>query len=485
MKLYKIIDGLNVLSIKGSLDIDIKGIAYDSRSVSDGFLFLCIDGEISDGHDYIEKAISKGAIAIVSEKNIKHCPVTMIKVESSRDAMPKISSIFYNNPTDMLKLIGITGTNGKTTTTYLIKSILERWNKKVGLIGTIEFEIGQRKDKAFRTTPESLDLQKLFRDMVDTGLTYGVIEVSSHSLVLNRVNECKFHIGAFTNLSQDHLDFHKTMESYSAAKEKLFYLTHYANVINVDDSEGRRIIDNIRKRDIKLVTYGINEKADIMAQDINLGSEGIEFYLVTPDYSALVKGSIPGLFSVYNCLTAAAVAYAEGVPYNVIREGLEKAEHVPGRMEVLDTRTPYRIIIDYAHTPDGLRNVLKTIRGFTAGRIITVFGCGGNRDKSKRPVMGKIAGTLSDYCIITSDNPRKENPYSIIKEIENGIKNTNCRYICIENRKEAIKEAINHADEGDVVLLSGKGHEISQELADGIIDFDERKIVEGLLVEGN
>ena len=484
MKLYKLIEGIEVLSITGSLDINIEKIAYDSRSVSNNCLFVSISGNTTSGYYFIEEVISKGVVAIIIDKDVKIDSVTVIKVANTRSILPIISSRFYNYPTDMLKLIGITGTNGKTTTAYLTKSILECWGKKTGLIGTINIEIGDKIVKSLRTTPESLDLHILFKEMINERIEYGVLEVSSHALEFKRVALCNFHIGAFTNLSQDHLDFHITMENYRKVKEKLFHMTRHANIINIDDKEGKLISENIKDVGVSLLTFGIKEKADIRARDISLNNNGVKFKLVTPKYTIPINSSIPGKFSVYNCLTAAAIAYAEDIPEDAICKGIESQASVPGRLEILDLNTPYKVIIDYAHTPAGLENVLTTVRHFIKGRLITVFGCGGDRDKIKRPAMGSIAGIYSDYCVLTSDNPRTENPFSIMKEIEIGLAKTNCPYLCIENRKEAIRHAMRLAKPNDIVILAGKGHETYQVLNDKIIDFDERRIVRELLREG-
>jgi UDP-N-acetylmuramoyl-L-alanyl-D-glutamate--2,6-diaminopimelate ligase len=483
VNLRMLIEGISFLDISGSLDIEIEGIAYDSRMVLKNYLFVSMGGYATDGHFYIGEAISRGAAAVIVEKDFVAENTTVIWVKNSRKILPIISSRFYNNPTNVLKLIGITGTNGKTTTAYLIKSILESWNKRVGLIGTIAVEIGAKKIDSMRTTPESLDLHKMFMEMVDEGLSYVIMEVSSHSLIQKRVEGCNFHIGAFTNLSQDHLDFHKDMESYRKAKEKLFYMTKYANVINCDDKEGRKIIHSIKNIKTPLITVGIDNKADVMAKNIEINDEGVSFTLVNPDYTIPIRSKIPGRFSVYNCLVAAAVAYVEGVDKKAVCDGIESLKSVAGRVEVVNINTPYKVIIDYAHTPDGLENILVSIRNYAEGKIITVFGCGGDRDKGKRSIMGKIAGTYSDFCILTSDNPRSEEPYSIIRQIEKGIVNTGCSYICIENRKDAIREAMKIAKKGDIILLAGKGHERNQELSDKIIDFDEREIVKMILKE--
>jgi len=484
LKLSELLENIKVLKYKGNLEIDIEGITYDSRQVSKNYLFICIKGCHLDGHDYIDQAIEKGAVAILVDKDVEKDGATIIQVENSREAMPIIGANFYKNPSHKLKLIGVTGTNGKTTTTYLIRSILQQAKKNVGLIGTISYEIGNVKIESSRTTPESIDLQRIFREMVEQHADYGVMEVSSHSLEFRRVDQCVFQIGVFTNLTQDHLDFHKNFENYRRAKEKLFYKTKKANIINIDDEHGRITCDNIRNLDVPLITYGIDNKADIMAKDIKIDDSGIEYRLVTPDYEAIIRSSIPGKFSVYNTLAAASVAYVEGIDKESISRGIENLKFVPGRSEVLDIDKPYRIIIDYAHAPDGLENILISIRNYAKGRIITVFGCGGDRDKAKRPIMGEIAGKLSDYVVVTSDNPRSEDPFDIIAQIEDGIKTTSCDYICIENRKNAIRHAMMIAEPSDIILLAGKGHETYQVLKDKVIDFDERVVVRELIEEG-
>ncbi|SHI62252.1 UDP-N-acetylmuramoyl-L-alanyl-D-glutamate--2,6-diaminopimelate ligase [Lutispora thermophila] len=484
MKLSKLLEDINVLRYSGDLTTEIKGITYDSRQVKNNYMFICIKGSSFDGHDYIDEAVEKGAVAIIVDKSIEKDKVAMVQVENSRMAMPIIGANFYGRPTEKLKLIGVTGTNGKTTTTYLIRSILQQAEKKTGLIGTISIDLGQYVIESSRTTPESLDLQRIFHDMVSNNAEYAVMEVSSHSLEFGRVDQCQFQIGIFTNLTQDHLDFHKNFENYRKAKEKLFYKTKKANIINIDDEHGRVIYRNIMDFDVPVITYGIDYVADIMAKDIKMDDSGIEFKLVTPDYETVIRSSIPGKFSVYNSLAAASATYVEGIDKDIISKGIENLKFVPGRSEVLPINKPYKMIIDYAHAPDGLENILKSIRNYAKGRIITVFGCGGDRDKAKRPIMGEIAGRLSDYCIITSDNPRSEDPNEIIAQIEEGIKNISCDYICIENRKDAIKHAMMMAKPSDIILLAGKGHETYQVLKDRVIDFDERVVVKELIEEG-
>ncbi len=483
MKLQELLKGIDTVSSKGDMDIEINGIVYDSRKAKKGNLFICVSGYTQDGHNYVNDALQRGAAAFIVEKDIDVEGAAVVRVKSSRLAMPVLATNFYGNPTQKLRLVGITGTNGKTTTTYLIKSIIEANRQRTGLLGTISTQIGDKVFMSSRTTPEALDLQSLFREMADSDIDYAVMEVSSHSLELGRVEGCNFNIGVFTNLTQDHLDFHKTIENYRNAKKKLFYMTTGSNIINIDDEHGNIIAEEVKALNTRVITYGIDNNADIMAKDIEISSKGVIFTLVTPEYEIELGIRIPGKFSVYNALAAASVAYAEGIGGETIKEGLEKVENVPGRSEIIKTDTQYTVIVDYAHSPDGLQNILASIREYVKGRIITLFGCGGDRDKEKRPIMGAIAGRMSDYCIITSDNPRSEEPMDIIRQVEVGIKSTGCDYICIENRRDAIKYALSMAKADDVVLLAGKGHETYQVLKDRTIPFDERDIVEELLRE--
>lgn len=483
MKLRELLEGVDTIWSEGDLNVEINGIVYDSRKIKKGNLFICVSGYTQDGHSYIDDAFQKGASAFIVEKDVTVPGAAVVKVQSSRAAMPILSSNFYGNPAQKLKLIGITGTNGKTTTTYLIKSILEANKNRIGLLGTISTQIGDKIFVSSRTTPEALDLQSLFKEMADNDINYVVMEVSSHSLELGRVDGCNFKTGVFTNLTQDHLDFHKTIGNYRNAKKKLFYMTRGTNIINIDDEHGRIIADEVKNLGARLITYGIDNKADIMGKNIDITSKGVGFTIVTPEYEADLNIRIPGKFSVYNALAAAAVAYAEGISKEVIGAGLNKVDNVPGRSEILKTDTPYTVIVDYAHTPDGLQNILASVKEYSKGRVITLFGCGGDRDKEKRPIMGSVAGKMSDYCIITSDNPRSEEPIEIIRQIEPGIKHTGCDYICIENRRDAIKYALKMAKPDDIVLLAGKGHETYQVLKDRTINFDERDIVEELLRE--
>ncbi|MBZ4644972.1 MAG: UDP-N-acetylmuramyl-tripeptide synthetase [Clostridia bacterium] len=465
--------------VNGDQNAEISGIAYDSRRVKPGDLFVCIKGFKVDGHEFISQAIGQGAAAVIVEKEVEDAKVPLIKVKNSRRALALISAAFFGNPSSKFKLIGVTGTNGKTTTTYLIKTILEQGGSKVGLIGTNQNMIGDKVLPAERTTPESLELQQLFSDMVKEKIDYVVMEVSSHSLELNRVDGCNFEIGIFTNITQDHLDFHVTMENYLKAKTTLFKRCK-KGIINVDDSSSEYILNN---GTCEMITFGIDKEADIHAKDIEISEKGVKFDVDTPYGSKFIELGIPGRFSVYNALGSIGACLALGISLEQIQQGLKQAKGVPGRAQIVETGKDFTVLIDYAHTPDGLENILNTVNGFAKGRVVTLFGCGGDRDKTKRPIMGEIAGKLSDFCIITSDNPRTEDPLQILNHIEEGIKKTDCSYVVIENRFEAIKYALENAKKDDVIVLAGKGHETYQILKDRVIHFDEKEIVESILRE--
>ena len=481
MKLAKLIEGLEYEVLKGNLDVSINSINYDSRKVKDGDMFVCIKGFKSDGHNFIDAAINNGAKVIVceDEADVKD-GITLIKFKDTRKALAKIGAKYYDNPCDKLNIIGVTGTNGKTTTAFMIKNILESCNEKVGLIGTIANYIGDEKLETERTTPESLELQELFRNMVDKDVKYCVMEVSSHSLELDRVYGVDFEVGIFTNLTRDHLDFHKTFENYYKAKYKLFPRSK-TSIVNIDDKYGVRITEDLQKENItNFITYGIRNKADIMAKNEKLENMDILFDLVTKDKTERVLLPIPGEYNIYNALGAISACKVLGISLEDIKEGLKHVV-VPGRCEraARGHKLPYEIIIDYAHTPDGLENILKTAREFTRGRLISVFGCGGDRDKVKRPQMGKIGTDLSDVAVITSDNPRSEEPNSIIDDIIAGIEKDN--YIRITNRHEGREKAMEIAEDGDVIVIAGKGHETYQILNTGTIHFDEREVIEEIL----
>lgn len=454
-------------------DIEISGIAYDSRKVNKGNVFVCIKGYETDGHKYAGAAVQNGAAVIVAEDEI-NVDVPVVKVPDTRKTIAELACRFYGYPSRKLLLVGITGTNGKTTTTYLIKSILEEAGKRVGIIGTNQNIIGDKillTKSTTPTTPNALELQQLFTEMVYNGAEYVVMEVSSHALELERVHGCEFAVGVFTNLTQDHLDFHKTMENYFKAKAKLFDISK-KGVVNFDDEHGKRICEESDCKDILKV--GLGDGCDLTAENISVSSRGSSFDLVYCGKKYTVNIQIPGRFSVYNAVCAAGAALQLGIDMKTIIDGLAKAVGVVGRVEVVPTNTDYTVIIDYAHTPDGLENIINCVKGFAEGRTITLFGCGGDRDNAKRPIMGEIAGRLSDFSIITSDNPRTEDPEKIVREIEEGMKRTDGKYTVITDRREAIAYALDNAKAGDVIILAGKGQETYQIIGKEKHEFNER-----------
>lgn len=478
MKLSELLADIEVEKIIGAEQLNVTGIAFNSMEVRPGNIFVCITGFKTDGHKYAADAIDRGAIAVIAERDISELGVTCVICKNTRLALAKAAANFYGHPERKFRLIGITGTNGKTTATYLVKSVLESLGRKVGLIGTNQNMIGAEVIPSKHTTPDSLELMQLFSQMAEKGAEYVVMEVSSHSLALDRVTACRFDVGAFTNITQDHLDFHKTMENYLAAKSILFTISK-AGVINRDDSGSDYLLEHSTCE--RMLTYGIESDCDIHASDVKLSEKGVAFKVSYENKEYDVELGIPGMFSVYNALTALGCLASAGIHMDDAVEGLKSARGVKGRIEVVETNRDFSVIIDYAHTPDGLYNVIRTIRGFCRGRIITVFGCGGDRDAGKRPKMGRIAAELSDYCVVTSDNPRTENPVAIINDVVEGVKNGKCDYTVVVNRFEAIETALDMAKKDDVVLLAGKGHETYQILADRTIDFDEREIVRKLL----
>ncbi len=471
MKLSQLVGSLDVKGDK-ALCVDVNGIAYDSRDVKPGDVFVCIKGYSTDGHKYVKSACEKGAAAIVAS-DIIESDVPVLYTEDTRLALACMSKAYFGNPLQNIKLIGVTGTNGKTSVTYLIKAMLEAQGMKVGLIGTNQNMIGTKIIPTERTTPESFELYKLFFEMAKDGADCIVMEVSSHALELNRVGGCEFDTAVFTNLTQDHLDFHETMENYFWAKSRLF--SHCKNaVINVDDTYGRRIE---KMCGVNVITYGICNEAIAKASDMSISAKGVGYNLCYNDTSYEASVCIPGKFSVYNSLAAICATMSVGVDIERCLLALKNVSGVKGRAEIVDTNTDFTVIIDYAHTPDGLENILSTVNEFKTGRVITVFGCGGDRDRTKRPKMGKTAGELSDAVIVTSDNPRTEKPSKIIDDIMPGVLESGCEYVRIENRRDAIKHAIMYACAGDIIVLAGKGHETYQILKDGTIHFDEREIV--------
>ncbi|MCI6838209.1 MAG: UDP-N-acetylmuramoyl-L-alanyl-D-glutamate--2,6-diaminopimelate ligase [Eubacteriales bacterium] len=456
---------------------EITAVDYDSRKVGRGSLFCCLVGEKTDGHNFASMAVEKGASALICQRPLP-LNVPQLIVPDGREAMARAAACFYGHPERELTMLAVTGTNGKTSVTYMVKSVAETAGKKVGLIGTIQNLIGEEKVYTERTTPESVDLFALLRRMADKGVELVVMEVSSHALAQQRVAGIPFKAGLFTNLTQDHLDYHKTFENYRAAKKKLFAQCGIA-ILNGDDETAAYMKEGLS---IPVWTMGIHHPGEFYARGIEITTQGASFHLFTPQGNGRISLHISGLFSVYNAMGTAALCTAAGIPFSCIVKGLEGLRGVAGRLECVDTGDrPFSVYVDYAHTPDALQNVLETARGFTRRRLISVFGCGGDRDHGKRPIMGEIGGRYSDHVILTSDNPRTEDPMDILKAVEEGVKRTATPYIVTENRREAIREALEEAGDGDVIVIAGKGHESYQEINGVRHHFDDKEIVLSLL----
>ena len=462
-------------------DVEITVLCNDSRKVTPGALFFCTPGVRMDAHKFAPQAVEKGAAALVVERRLD-IDVPQVKVPDVRAAISYMAAEFFGHPADALMMLGITGTKGKTTTSFLIKSILEEAGMKVGLIGTVCSMIGDETIPAQLTTPDPIETQQLLRRMSDAGCKCVVMEVSAHALDMQRLAGVKFKVGAFSNFSQDHLDYFEDMDAYFAAKMKFFAPGVCEEIVyNVDDE---RVSAGIAALGRPALRIGIRESADVYANDIEIGERGCSFLMTWhKKFRISISLRLAGIFNVYNALMAAGICICAGMGPEAIRRGLEAVRAVPGRIELLETDTPYRVILDYAHSPDSLENILQAVRQTTRGRMIALFGCGGNRDAAKRPLMGEIAGKLSDFCILTSDNPRNEDPMDILDAIEEGIKPTGCDYIVIENRREAIRRALSLAQPGDVVVLAGKGHETYQDIKGVKHPFDEKIVVAELLSE--
>ncbi len=480
MKLKALLQDVEVLKTSVNMDLEISQVTYDSRKVTPGSLFVAITGFVTDGNKYIPMALEKGAAAIVTAVEPAE-DVPYILVESDRLALAIIARNLYGNPAKEMTLIGITGTNGKTSSTLLLKHLLEETRgAKVGLIGTMNNLIGDVEIPTERTTPESLDLQALFAQMRDAGCTHVIMEVSSHAITLERVGGVRFDVAAFTNLTEDHLDFHKTMENYCDAKAELFARSENC-VANQDDPWFERICAKVEK---PVFTTSVKGNADLHAENLQLLSDGVCFTAVNQQTKVPVKLPIPGKFTVYNALTVLGAASQLGISLEESASALKTAKGVKGRVEVVPTPDkPYTILIDYAHTPDGLENVLTSVKGFCKGRLIAVFGCGGDRDPIKRPIMGKIGVSVADIAIITSDNPRTEEPMAIIQDILAGIPETQNNYEVIENRPTAIRHAMDIGEKDDIIVLAGKGHETYQEIHGVKHHLDEREVVAQYLEE--
>ena len=478
MKLHELLKDTGMVPVAIDADREITAITCDSRRIEEGCLFVCIVGTVVDGHRFAAEAEAQGAAAIVVQRDLGLR--TQLVTDNTRRAWAQICANWFGRPAERLRLVGVTGTNGKTTTTTLIKSMLEYDGHKVGLIGTIHNMIGDRVLPAERTTPDPYDLQSLLALMVMEGCEYCVMEVSSHALDQQRVECCFCDVGIFTNLTQDHLDYHKTMENYLAAKKRLFSMCR-TGIVNLDDEASAEMTRDVP---CETVSFAVdNDHADYTARNVRRLADGVVFELVGVGEIGRVRMRIPGQFSVYNGLAAATACLKLGMPFDRVVEALSAADGVKGRAEVVPTGRDFTVIIDYAHTPDGMENICRTLGECTSGRLVTVFGCGGDRDKLKRPLMGAIAAELSDYLVVTSDNPRTEDPSAIIADIVAGLADTDTPYTVVENRVEAIRWAIAHAEAGDTILLAGKGHETYQILGDETIHLDEREVVAAALAE--
>jgi UDP-N-acetylmuramoyl-L-alanyl-D-glutamate--2,6-diaminopimelate ligase len=498
MELRKLLEGVEIRKITGETLKEIEGVAYHSNQVKKGFLFVAIRGMEVDGHQFIGEAIQRGAEAILLEEERGISNRTMIFVPNSRQALAKISSNFYGNSSSQVRLIGITGTNGKTTTTYLLESIFNKAGYPVGVIGTINYRFGQKRTPASNTTPESLDLQRILWEMVKEGISHVIIEVSSHGLDLDRVFGCQFDGVVFTNLTAEHLDYHKTLNHYFESKKKLFSeslmksrKTRRFAVTNHDDPRGEEIVEGI---DLPVIRYGLSPSCDISADQVTSTFEGLSCRIKTPRGEFSIHSKLIGEFNVYNILAAVATGIAMDIPLETVKNGVESLEGVSGRFEKIDNRRGILVIVDYAHTHDaleqvllGLKNVLRSLPQVN-GKMITVFGCGGDRDRTKRPLMGKVAATYSDLSILTSDNPRTEDPLSIMNEVEMGFKSLSLLewhrdeigswrskkgYLKVLDRREAIRMAIRLAQPSDTVLIAGKGHEDYQIIGKQKFPFDD------------
>ena len=477
MRLRELLEGMEVISQTISPDTEITHVCVDSRATQKGSLFVAVPGNRCDGGHYARQAVDRGAVCVVCQSELPP-DLPWVKVRDARLALSQLACRWYGHPSRQLTMLGVTGTNGKTTVTYLLRHILQRTGMKTGLIGTVQNIVGEQTLPAQRTTPDALQIQQLLSAMTKNGCSHAVMEVSSHALDQYRAEGIDFAVGIFTNLTEDHLDYHGTMGCYCDAKAKLFQMSRMG-VCNADDPWTERLLAGAS---CPSVYYGIHNPAEVWAEDIFLHSRSVDFTVCTARTRTPVHLGVPGRFSVYNALGAIAACGELGIPPEECAAALATFPGVAGRMEVVPTPgKPYTLLIDYAHTPDALENVLKTVRGFAQNRVIAVFGCGGDREREKRPLMGHIAGKLADLTIITSDNPRTEEPMAIIRDILPGIAGAEDKYIVEPDRRGAIALAMGRAAAGDVIVLCGKGHETYQEIGDKTIPMDEREIVRSLL----
>ena len=482
-RLLELLRAVKDAQLLGPVDPEITGMAYDSRRVAPGYLFVAVRGEVTDGNLYIAQAIERGAAAIVSEL-APHSGISApwVRVRDARLSLAALARAYYRDPSHELALIGVTGTKGKTTTTYLVDSVLDVAGKKTCRIGTIDYRLGDETWDAARTTPEAVDLQALLRRAVTAGCSHAVMEVSSHSLALHRVSGSRFEIACFTNLSRDHLDYHTDFENYFRAKQMLFVGGEVDGpklaVVNVSDSWGKRLRQSLT---CSTMTFGLIHRADVRPEVMPESLNPLRFTVQAAGVNLMIDSRLVGMGNLFNILSTVAICRGLGIESEAIEQGINRLQGVPGRLELIDCGQPFTVIVDYAHTDVALENLLLIARGLHPRRVITVFGCGGNRDRTKRPLMGEIAAKMSDLVIVTSDNPRGEEPAAIIREIEKGIRAVTSKYQRCIDREEAITAAIRQAQPDDVVLVAGKGHESYQEFADQIIPFDDREVCRRLL----
>lgn len=476
-----LVDVPGVLETRGNLIVDIDALISDSREKTENGLFFCISGARFDAHNFVSQASDNGCTAFVVER-ILDIDAPQIVVNNVRSAMAYIASAFYGHPAREIRMIGVCGTKGKTTTSFLMKAILEKAGFKTGLIGTTGNMIGEKRITSNLTTPDPIDLHRCLRQMRDEGVEAVSMEISAHAVDMHRLDGVTFEAACYTNLSQDHLDYFGTMDNYFLAKKSFFMHGQVLNAaLNSDEETSTSIIEDIK---VPYLTFGISSESDLYARDIEITENGVSFFIHLRNLEQVsVNMHLTGMFNVYNALAAASLAMIMGIDLNDIRAGLESVQNVPGRVEMLDTNTPYKVFLDYSHSPDALENILTTARSFTRNRLIALFGCGGDRDQGKRPIMGAIGGRLADFSILTSDNPRTEDPNAILDSIEEGIKKTDGKYTVIENRREAIRYALTMGQDGDVIILAGKGHETYQEIMGVKRPFDEKVIVKELLEE--
>ena len=487
MQLQALLSKVPTRAARGPLDTEITSLCYDSRQAKPGALFVALRGEKVDGHDYLAQAVAQGAAGAVVEHDTDAVPanVACVEVTSTRAALPAIAAAFYHQPASKLRLCGVTGTNGKTTTTYLLKHICERAMLRCGLIGTVRYEIGDEIIPSTHTTPQALDLQALLAQMRDAGCKAAVMEVSSHALAQERVGGIEFDAAVFTNLTQDHLDFHRSLQAYFDAKARLFteILPQQTKkrpvaIVNVDDKYGAELCQLLPKN-VRLITYGVGNKADFRASNFKTEAAGTSYQLDAQERSFLVRLPLIGRFNIYNSLAALAASTAMGVQLRAAVLSLATAPAVPGRVQLVPAKRNFQVYVDYAHTDDALTNVVRTLRELNPRRLIVVFGCGGDRDKSKRPLMGRAAEQGADLSIITSDNPRSEDPEAIIRDIKKGFQGNN--YEAIADRRAAIERAVSLAQPRDIILIAGKGHENYQQFAKTTVTFDDVQVAKSAI----